>query len=615
MSDSDRELFERRANAITGYLGREPLGDLNKKWQISPWEIRRLRDRCLEAHPDGRLWGFRALVPRIRIRSYQRIAFPKPRERTRLAGQVGLLSRLFVLHPSIQEGVYSLFLKARKGANEPRIPLKSLHKRFIELCREAGVKENEFPFNTVYLAKRSLGAHMKALLNSDLKKAVLARFGENAARGLMVGTGVRAPHLVTLPLQRVQFDGHKIDAIFMIRIPLPGGGYQEVVLPRLWLLVVQDVATRAILGYHLSLNIEYTKDDIMRCIRNAIEPRPPVQLTIPKLGAHKNGGIPASVIPELAWAVWAELMYDNGKANLSSWVRTQVAHVLNCAVNAGPVRSPERRGIIEALFRVLEEGNFHRLPNTTGSNPQDTRRSDPEKAALEFRITLDHLLELLFVIVSNYNGAPHPELTWRSPLEMLRFFLDEEKVAIRRLLPEQRVQTGMLDMTTTRTVRGNAAKGRRPYIQFEDERYTSQVLARMPELIGTELTIIADTEDLRTIKAFLPDGAELGILDATGKWSHTPHSLATRRAGNRRRAKAVQHYADSENVDAVHVLLDQLSEEALRDKRAGGKHESVRREAGLPEDYREKTPAPKPVKLPPPPKRAAPTGGRQAIVY
>lgn len=614
MSSSDRDLYERRYQAICGYMRAERIKVLTQLWGLSQWEIRRLRNRCLKVHPDGRLWGFRALIPRIRTVEYLRIAAPSSNMGSHLAGNGGLLTQLFHQKPKIMEAVYSFYLKKTQGPHEPRMPIKSIHKRFLIACREAGVKGDEFPFNMKYLAIRSLATHLRGLQTTELKASVLSRFGAEAARTLKTGTGQKSPLNVTLPLQRVQFDGHKIDAIFIVKIPLPGGGFENVVLHRPWLLIIQDVASRAILGWHLSLNREYTKDDVLRCVRNSIEPRPAVQYTVPGLVPHKDSGMPSTAIPEMAWAVWAELMYDNGKANLAEWVRNQLSNVLNCTVNAGPVRSPERRGIIEALFRVLEENSFHRMPNTTGGSPSDKRRSEPVNSALQYNITLDHLYEILSVVIENYNGRPHTHLSYRTPLEMLRLYINYDHGPIRHLYPDERSRITLLDMNAERVVRGDITKGRRPYIEFEGERYTNQVLARMPELIGTTLTLIVNTEDLRTLKAFLSNGSELGLLEAIGKWAHTAHSLATRRAGNRRRRIAVQHYAAPENTDAVHVLLDHLGEAARRDKRAIGKHEEVRREAGLPSAYYSQV-VPTLTEIKSLPKAPMPLANRQAIVF
>lgn len=585
LSQPKQELFERRRQAICAYMRNEPLAEIRGQWKFSRWEIRRLRKRCLKVHPDGRLWGFRALLPGTPIKFYLRLAEPKPRRESRRGGYGGLLGRVFNRFPEVRTKVYTHFLRQRPGANEAWIPIASSHKKFVEACREAGIAETEYPFTTKYLGIRALATHLDSLYTSDMQAAVRASYGVEAARGLKTGKGDPKATAVTLPLQRVQFDGHRIDAIFVLKIPHPKGGFYEKVVTRPWLLVIQDVVTRAILGWHLCTDQEYDEHDILKCVRNAAEPWQRRTLTIPGLTYHPTGGMPSDVIEKMKWAMWAELCYDNAKANLSDWVRRQIAVLLNCAVNPGAVAFPERRAIVEALFRALEEKHFHRLPNTTGSNPQDPRRDDAEKAAKEFHISISHLEELLHAIMCNYGGDHHPALSYRTPLEQLRFLLDEEDVLVRHLRLDEQARVNLLAMHITRKVCGSIKRGRRPYIQYLDERYTNDVLSRSPDLIGAELTLVVDTRDLRTVAAFLPDGAELGVLMAMGKWSATPHTLTTRQIANSKRVLKVQHHANPANVDPVHALLHHLSEEALKSKRAASQYDATRKEAGLPEDY------------------------------
>ena len=62
--------------------------------------------------------------------------------------------------------------------------------------------------------------------------------------------------LIISPYQRVQFDGHRIDTAIAVVFKTPEGDEVVEVMYRIWLLVIIDVATRAILGHHLCLNKE-----------------------------------------------------------------------------------------------------------------------------------------------------------------------------------------------------------------------------------------------------------------------------------------------------------------------------------------------------------------------
>src|SRR5699024_7573883 len=102
---------------------------------------------------------------------------------------------------------------------------------------------------------------------------------------------------------------------------------------RIWILVIIDVATRAILGHHLCLNKEYSSNDVLHCIRNAVVPWEPQPLTIPGLTYADSGDFPSHALQEAKWGLWDELLYDNAKANLSHIVRDRLTQVVGCAVN------------------------------------------------------------------------------------------------------------------------------------------------------------------------------------------------------------------------------------------------------------------------------------------
>ena len=120
------------------------------------------------------------------------------------------------------------------------------------------------------------------------------------------------------------FDGHRIDAIFVLQ--LQDGTFVE--LPRAWLLVVQDVASFAILGYSICLRSEYSADDVLLCLKRAVMPWKRPELTVTGLRYPENGGLPSEIIPSLAWACWDEVWLDRGLANMDNVVRSELLLIL-----------------------------------------------------------------------------------------------------------------------------------------------------------------------------------------------------------------------------------------------------------------------------------------------
>ena len=83
-----------------------------------------------------------------------------------------------------------------------------------------------------------------------------------------------------------------------------------------------------------------------------------------------------------------------------------------------------------------------------------------------------------------------------------------------------------------RTVRGDAAKGTRPYVCIDRVKYTNESLTSMPEAIGHKLVVQIDVRDMRTVRGHLESGEDVGILTASKAWSGHRHSRAVRKAIN-----------------------------------------------------------------------------------
>ncbi|KVV20058.1 hypothetical protein WK78_27535 [Burkholderia cepacia] len=67
-------------------------------------------------------------------------------------------------------------------------------------------------------------------------------------------------------------------------------------------------------------------------------------------------------------------------------------------------------------------------------------------------------------------------------------------------------------------------QGARPHINLHGLRYS----ACSAGLIDKELLVYLNADDLRSVRAFLLDGTELGVLDAQGAWRVVPHNLTLR---------------------------------------------------------------------------------------
>src|ERR1051326_898506 len=596
-TEPKRLRFEKFEAAIREYMSGKCVKDICRDFGISRQELHRALRRCLKDHDDGRIWGWRGLIHYARQAPYVRTKSVTPHARARKGGDAGAFKQFLDRNPDIEEGIQKRFYKQMgdEMADEPCIPVTAILSWVIAACKQKGLTARDYPLCTQSSARTAIWRYCKDLIARDTQKAADARFGPHAARRWRRTGHGPSTMKATRPYERIEFDGHRIDLSCILLIPHILGGYVKRHLERLWLLVIIDVFTRAILGYHVSLNSEYNADDVLLCVKHALTPWTPQTISIPGLSYATEAGFP-SAIENLRWVTFEEFSYDNAKANLAPRVLNKITRVSGASVNPGPVEMPERRGIIERFFQTFEEAGYHRVPSTTGSSPNDTRRRNPRKTAETLEITSDHVREIAALTITRYNATPHSGLALKSPLDVMASFAGDESI-LRNSIPEDRRHNlGLLNIEFTKTVRGNVAKGRRPYVDCEHARYRSDVLANNVDLIGTKLKIVMDPEDPRSVIAFLPNGAEFGVLTANNFWGITPHTLEMRKAINVLKKKRLLFLSD--NQDPIPVYLRYL-EEAANNKKNTQAYAKAR-------DYLKRQKSSKKTAVPPEPKSELP---------
>jgi putative transposase len=314
-----------------------------------------------------------------------------------------------------------------------------------------------------------------------------------------------------------------------VRIPVNGEDH-FFPIHRLNFLPLLDHFSRCVLGYHVAVGKEASASDVLHAVRNALDvwkPRPlPPGLTYPV-----NAALPSGVIPESRGQCWSLFLLDNASIHYSKIVADRIPQSIGCTVCWGAYGDWFQRPEIESLFSSFSRRGFLSLPNSTGTDSQDPRRNDSVKNAVDLEITWEELLDLIDVSVCTYNGTVRGEFGNRSPLQRLSdAFSRASTFWLPRIQPLRPPSVPDLEVifVVELPVRGNIGEGRRPYVQYKNVRYTSPVLANLPQLIGK--TIIAHIrDDLRQFRVFLKDGAELGILRAMGGWAISQHDHALRK--------------------------------------------------------------------------------------
>lgn len=489
-------------------------------------------------------------------------------------GAAGALAQLFERYPTLT-GWLLLQVKQRKvlleqvhteGLLRTRLRgLQSLHDNFLRECRSVGLTPADYPFNTADHAIRSLSRRLKAEMLRSFGTAARSA-GASHLKGLPRLDDAGAPAAVR-PYQVVEFDGHRLDIRLKVVVRDPLGFAHEFEMERVWLLVIIDVCTRAVLGYHIALAREYSRYDVVKTIEIALEPHRPRMFTIPGLAYGPQDGFPSGRLPELAYVTWEWMKLDNAKANLANETLTALCEFVGCLADAGPKYSPDERPYIERFFGTIASRLSSRLPGYTGSHPRDLRRAlaDP-KGDLRLYVSLDELAELVEYAISSYNGTPHRGLNNATPLEAMEYFVRSKQTLVAWLAEPHRRTLCLMQSARRCRVRAYLEQGVRPHINLHGVRYTNRVLATSTPLIGQQLLIYMNADDLRSVRAFLADGTELGVLEAQGAWRVVPHNLKLRQeickqTGKRRRRTDVE-------INPIETYLQEKLAQAKKTRKA-----------------------------------------------
>jgi hypothetical protein len=559
LDKEEAHAFQVRMQAIERYARGECVKEIEQATGVNRRQLYRWLERGLSLHPDGRPYGFRALIKHVRIGGYVRVSPVTVRGERGSRGTVGALSHLFERHPTLAAW---LLLQVRRrrvllqqlntdGRLRTRLRgLQSLHDEFLRQCRMVGLTAADYPFNTAGHAIRSLSQRLKAEMLRGFGTAARSA-GASHLKGLPRTEGTKSP-AATRPYQVVEFDGHRLDIRLKVVVRDPLDFEHEFEMERVWLLVIIDVCTRAVLGFHIVLASEYCRYDVIKTIEKALEPHRPTAFNIAGLGYGPQDGFPSQRLPELAYVTWEWMKLDNAKANLANETLTALCEFIGCCVDAGPRYSPDERPYVERFFGTIASRLSSRLPGYTGSHPRDLRRalSDP-KDNLRLYVSLDELEELVEYAIAAYNGTPHSGLNNATPLEAIEYFVRGKQTLV-TWLAEQRRRTLCLMQSARRCrVRAYLEQGVRPHINLHGVRYTNGVLATSTHLIGRNLLVYMNADDLRCVRAFLPDGTELGVLEAQGAWRVVPHNLKLRQEIRKGKGKRRSHVgADVNPIEA-----------------------------------------------------------------
>jgi putative transposase len=556
LEGAKRERFRQAQQAVTMFVEEQdaPLAEIKRRTGVHPEQLYRLLNRCLTTHEDGRIYGFRGLLPHKHVKAYERTAEVTACAPRAQGGAAGALGRLLGRHPSLrswlerQASARYQPLKAGE-VREVRKTMRRLHKQFLDKCKEAHVRLDEWPFNRDELGYRSIQAFVYAW------KARTSLAGGRSPRDVSGDVAPadsdaveESPSPALLPFDAVQFDGHKLDLRLTLRFVDPTGMESIFELTRIFILVCLDVVTRAVLGYHIAISQEYDSDDVAKALQACFGGHKAPKMTIPELRVREGGGFPSQLLEAAQYPGWRWFQYDNAKANLAHATLERLSEITGCYVHAGRFGAPDDRAFIERFFAVLARAGLHQVPGTTGSSVDDiVKKLGSLGSDLHLMMTVDELSQVVEVLLGDYNGESHGGLGGRTPLEAMGYWLNKPGVQTRRLPTAKRRDLIFLQEARIVPVCGTDAL----HVNFCGVRYTSDVLRDKLPLRGQKIRIYFNTQDIRQLQAYALDGSELGVLVAPRSWNRTPHSLRQRQEINRLvRLGKLRYRSDEDAIEA-----------------------------------------------------------------
>lgn len=534
MSKAKKRMFKRNVNIVRDYLyTSDTVLFIAEKYKVNIKEVRRYVKRALLLDKNGKIFGYQALIPGKHLEGYSTI-------NEKVKRKIPTKFEEVIKKTPNSEVFFDREIKKYIAGKSRSI--KAIHQIFLHNIVKNGHPTYEYPFTIQDKGYRGFLDYFKSRKEEVIKHRV-----ENTTPFSL--ENLRKP--VLRPFEQVEIDGHRIDAYFITEIETPTGTKTKAVIERPWLLTVIDRSTRCILGYHLALKTEYNSEDVLQCITNSLIPQKTYKMKNELLTLNPTGGLPNQHLKKAPYAVYSELYLDNALSHLSKITLAKTVDLLGINVVFGKVAEPTRRPIVERFFKTLESNGFHNLKSTTGSNPDDPIRVNPERKALKYEIDIDDLRDITYSVIYNYNGQNHESLYGNSPLEDMRQKL--EKYPVNYLPIELQNGSEFFTYEYTRVVRSN---GTINLINYEGAKYFSSKLNIDSTMLGQEITIRTDIRDLRKLKSFRKDGSFYDELYVETKWRNKPHSLKERKAINKLiRLKAFDNIPNENYLDAYEYYL------------------------------------------------------------
>ena len=547
--------YLRRSGAVIDVAGGTPVTVAARLHGVDPRTVTRDCEIAMELAIDGLRIGFRACIP-----FKHRRAKPRPAD-------------MYVEAPPTK-GPYAFqrllqgcekarkIIEAYKGAlpdgKRKARAFDRLFDQFKAIIRATLGKEG-YPFTAKDEGRRALLLHIKRIRQARQE----AGAAETEDTEPNVTRFNQIFHLA--PLDRIEFDAHKIDIDWVLNLTDPQGRLVQRHIECITVLVAICVVSRYVLAHLLVLGA-YNHLDVLRLFHKALSPWQRRTLIVPGMQYPEGAQLGLPINEQGAGPRGILIAGDNALAHHAHHCVSNLLDHHRGFLNFGPSHVPEVRPIVEAFFRLLEEGALRKLAGAF--QPESRTRGKTRTSyvrAEDHPFHYEGMEDLMDVLMAGYNITPHSGLGGRTPASAVNTHL-----ASGWSWYSSDAASDASRLTTIRfapTIRGGASGGRPPFVQYYGVHYRSSKLMGRRDMVGKRLFAEANLQDLRQIVLLSPDdGAPWSRLTARSPWDRTPHDLHLRQQIIRARNRGLLDLkGSSDAVESYHAFTHEL---ALQDKAA-----------------------------------------------
>ena len=530
----NRKKFIRNYKIIVSVLAGETLKETAVKYDVSSSTVNYLLNRCLAGieNVDPPLTA--ALVPGNRLVKGERKKKLSSLERSQ--GCRGSFQYLIRNVPNLRnhlDNLLSNHIKRTKyGQN---LNPKFFHKAFLQYLIDKNWPKNKYPFDQTSLAYESA----RKYFHQRIKELSVPK-----QRKKQITITRKLPKYA---YQDIQIDSQLLDINSSIYIELSS----ELIplrMSRITLFLAKDVATDAIISYHLWLTKSPNQYDLLNLIEGIHRPWKPLKLSTPGLKYVPGSCLPTGLQDSFQRASIGILRLDNALCHLADTVKNYVCSKLNATLNYGLPGQPKKRNFVEYAFRLISS-ELNRFPSTTGSHPKDPIKETRENIKHPPILTINALEEALSILITAHNVHPQGRLGGSSPIDLLQHQMS--KGLIRTSSAQPKTTTSPFNQRRKVNLHWYRHEGRTPHINFEGIRYSNKHNFEKYAAKASKIVIEFDPRDIRSVTAYSENGKRLGILHAEESWQKFPHSITTR--------KRIKQLIRSQKLKSVDPLASYFS--------------------------------------------------------